>query len=145
MSSNSSRSYPVYKLVKALTTFVTLVSAILVFTSQSFAHHSVSGQFDLTTKMELRGVVTRVSWVNPHIYIQLEVTDENGKVETWQLGTVPVSMARRAGLSSKRLLGNGEPIRVEAYPARDGTSHLGYLNVIEFSDGTTVTVNPDRI
>ena len=37
-------------------------------------HHSVSGQFDVAKTMVLEGTVKRVDWVNPHIYIHLDVT-----------------------------------------------------------------------
>jgi hypothetical protein len=76
-----------------------------------------------------------VNWVNPHIYVDLGVTDAAGQVATWHLECVPVAMARKAGVSMKTLMGNGERVAVDAFPARDGTPHLGFLAKITYPDG----------
>ena len=110
-----------------------------------WAHHSVSGQFDVSKKIVLSGTVERVDWVNPHIYVHLKVADEKGESAVWQLGTVPVAMARKAGITKESLLAVGQTVKVTAYPARDGTAHLGFLIKIEYPDGHFVSVNPDRV
>lgn len=101
----------------------------------TFAHHSLGGEFDTLKPLVLTGVVSHVDWANPHIYINLAVTDASGKVASWRLECVPVAMARKAGVSMKMLLGNGERVTVEAYPARDGTPQLGFLAKITYADG----------
>ena len=123
-----------------------LITAFAIFAAlPSFAHHSVSGQFDVSKQVILKGTVDKVSWVNPHIYVHLKVVDENGQEAVWRLGTVPVSMARAAGISKESLYGQGKPVTITAYPARDGTAHLGFLTKIEYADGTFVSVRPDRL
>jgi hypothetical protein len=109
------------------------------------AHHSVSGQFDVSKKVVLSGTVERVDWVNPHIYVHLKVADDKGGSAVWQLGTVPVAMARKAGITKQSLLAAGQIVKVTAYPARDGSAHLGFLIKIEYPDGHFVSVNPDRL
>jgi len=99
------------------------------------AHHSVGGQFDLSRTITLSGVVSKVDWVNPHIYIHLDVKDANGQVDTWRLECVPVGMARKAGLTKAMLEGQGETVTVVAFPARDGTQHLGYMAKLTYPDG----------
>jgi Family of unknown function (DUF6152) len=99
------------------------------------AHHSIGGQFDMQKTVTLQGVVAKVDWVNPHIYIQLDVKGSDGKVEPWRLECVPVGMARKAGLSKAMLEGNGEAVTVNLHPARDGTQHLGYITKLTFPDG----------
>lgn len=110
----------------------------------AFGHHSVSGQFDVTKTVTLKGKVKRVDWVNPHIYIHLDVT-ENGKTETWRLNTVPVGMARRAGITKEELLAPGQELKMSFYPARDGTANLGFVFRIEYPDGHFIATNPDRL
>jgi hypothetical protein len=107
-------------------------SAVAPFAS---AHHSVAGQFDMQKTVTLQGVVSKVDWVNPHIYVQLDVKGTDGKVEPWRLECVPVGMARKAGLTKAMLEGHGETVTVVAYPARDGTKHLGYITRLTFPDG----------
>lgn len=111
------------------------LAVVMLLQAPASAHHSLAGEFDTTKPMVLSGVVSKVQWVNPHIYIDLAVTDPAGKVVSWHLECVPVAMARKAGVSAKMLMGNGERVTVDAFPARDGTEHLGFMAKITYADG----------
>jgi prepilin-type processing-associated H-X9-DG protein len=112
-----------------------LVAVLAVAGRAALAHHSVAGEFDVRKIVTLNGVVSDIEWANPHIYIHVDVKDPAGTVATWRLESVPVAMMRKAGLSKVLLLGNGQMANVEAYLARDGTPHLGYLVNITYADG----------
>jgi hypothetical protein len=112
-----------------------LVTLMCASAQVTFAHHSLGGEFDTRKTLKLTGVVSHVEWANPHIYINLAVTDASGKVATWRLECVPVAMARKAGVNMKMLQGNGDRVTVDAYPARDGTPQLGFLARITYPDG----------
>jgi hypothetical protein len=99
------------------------------------AHHSVAGQFDIKRTVTVSGVVSKVHWVNPHIYIEVDVKQPADQAATWRLEGVPVGMARKAGLSMSMLKGHGETVTIVAHPARDGTAHLGYIIKITYPDG----------
>ena len=101
----------------------------------SWAHHSVPGQFDTGETTTWTGVISKIDWVNPHIYVHLDVTDGAGKVTTWRLETVPPAMMRKAGLTSALLMGDGATVSVEGLRARDGTQHLGFILKITYPDG----------
>ena len=117
---------------------------VLCLAAPALAHHSVSGQFDVKKKVVLTGTVQRVDWVNPHIYMHLKVTDAAGSGAVWRLGSVPVGMARAAGVTKDDFLARGQTITVTAYPARDGTQNLGFLTRIEYPDGHYIALSPDR-
>ena len=114
-----------------------LAALSLVWGSPQFAsaHHSLAGEFDTGKTLVLKGVVSRVDWANPHIYLYLDVIEAGGKSATWQLECVPVAMARKAGVSKKMLTAEGAHVTVDAFPARDGTAHLGYMAKIIYADG----------
>ena len=99
------------------------------------AHHSVAGQFDIKKTVTVAGVVSKVHWVNPHLYIELDVKEPTKDAATWRLEGVPVGMARKAGLTMSMLKGHGETVTIVAHPARDGTAHLGYIIKITYPDG----------
>jgi Family of unknown function (DUF6152) len=42
------------------------------------AHHSIAGQFDMTQTVRLTGVVAKVEWANPHVYLFLESKEAAG-------------------------------------------------------------------
>jgi hypothetical protein len=104
--------------------------------STPLAHHSVSGQFDLSKTTTLKGVISRLDWINPHIYIYLDVADANGAKNTWTLETFPPSQMRRVGLTKELIMGqSGELVTISIRPARDGSQRLGYIERITYQDG----------
>ena len=120
---------------------VAIAVAMLTATAVLPAHHSVAGQFDESKSVVLKGVISKVDWVNPHIYLYIDVKDGNETV-TWSLGTVPTAMARRAGLTKDSIGGKvGEVVTIECIPARDGTKHLGWVNTITYADGHKIELS----
>jgi hypothetical protein len=104
-------------------------------------HHSLSGQFDVERSVQITGTVSRVDWTNPHVYIYVDVKQADGAVATWRLETLPVAMMRKAGLSKTELMGEGKPVQIDAYPARNGTPNLGYMLHLKFENGRFVQFN----
>jgi uncharacterized protein DUF6152 len=122
--------------VKAAVATFALASAALAM--PAFAHHSLSGQFDVDKSVHIKGVVSKVEWVNPHCYVYVDETQADGSTATWRLESLPVAMMRKAGLDKKELMGGGKPVEIDAHPARNGTPHLGYMLHIKFADGRFV-------
>lgn len=108
------------------------------------SHHSVTGQFDPEQRVELHGVITKVDWINPHTYMHLSVSNEDGTSTDWRLESAPTAMLRKARITPDMLMDGGLPVTVEAIMARDGTANLAWLYRIEFSDGRTYRLSADR-
>jgi len=112
--------------------------------SRPRAHHSVSGQYDSAKPLTLTGVITKVDWINPHVYLHLDVKEPDGKVTSWTLSTLPTAMMRRAGLTRETLRGTpGELVTINAIAARDETKRLGWLSKITYADGHHVQLGRD--
>jgi hypothetical protein len=114
-----------------------LTASILVLTTMAtpLAHHAVSGQFDTSKSVTLKGTISKVDWINPHPYVYLDVKGVNGKVTTWALSAAPIPMLRKAGLTKEALSGKpGELVTIVAMPARNG-KNLGWITKITYSDG----------
>ena len=124
---------------------VVLVAATLVVVAGSVsAHHSVSGQYDASRSLTLTGVISKVDWINPHIYLHLDVKEKDGAVTTWTLSTLPTAMMRRAGLTKETLQGQpGEVVTINAIAARDETKKLGWISKITYADGHHVQLGRD--
>jgi Family of unknown function (DUF6152) len=115
-----------------------LAAVWLLIVPALHAHHSVSGQFDLNKPIVLKGVISKVDWINPHVYLHLDVKEADGTTTRWALSTLPTAMMRRAGLTKESISGaEGEVVTIDAIPARDGTKHLGWINKITYADGHT--------
>jgi hypothetical protein len=86
------------------------------------AHHAFAGQFDINKPVTLIGTVTRVEWMNPHIYFYLDVKDNSGKVANWMIEGGSPNGLLRAGWT-KNSLKPGMEVSVEGYLARDGSNN----------------------
>ena len=107
----------------------------------ALAHHSIAGQFDMTKTVRISGVVSRVDWTNPHVYLFLDSKDNKGAT-VWKLETLPVAMLRKAGIK-KQMLMTGETVTMDICPARNGTEHLGFILNIQFPDGRRFQFSKD--
>ncbi len=111
------------------------ILATLVLVTEASAHHSRPAQYNMDSPIDLTGVITGMDWINPHSYIYLDVTSEDGEVVTWNLETLPVAMFRKAGITKAMIIGDGQPVTVRIHTARDETPNLGYTLKITYADG----------
>jgi hypothetical protein len=61
------------------------VLAMLLGASSAAAHHSIAGIYDSSKRLTIEGTVTAFHFVNPHPFVELDVTDRNGRTERWRL------------------------------------------------------------
>jgi Family of unknown function (DUF6152) len=106
-----------------------LLSAIPVL-----AHHSVTAEFDSSKSFTVKATITKIEWVNPHIYMYADVKDDNGTVTNYAFEGGPPGNLRRSGIL-KTMFNVGDAVTIEAYIAKDGSRHLGLLHAIHFADG----------
>jgi len=71
--------------------------ALLLVPVVAFGHHAYTAEFDTTKPVKLSGVLTKVEWSNPHIWIYLDVKDDRGNVANWGFFRVSSGHAAAAG------------------------------------------------
>jgi Family of unknown function (DUF6152) len=118
------------------------MAAIAICTAPAIAHHSVSAEFNPDKVITLKGVISKVDWINPHIYVYLDVKDESGKTTTWMLQSLPPMFFRGSGLTKDALLNNKQEATVNAFPAKDGTKAYGFLLKMSYPDGHFYSFSP---
>lgn len=102
------------------------------------AHHSFSGVVDVDGHIALTGVLSKIDWVNPHIYLYLDVTGDDGQVTTWAIESLPTNHLRNIGLTRLDLWNDaaaGEVVTIHVLRARDENARLGWLERITYADG----------
>ena len=80
-----------------------------------------------------------MQWVNPHSHFVLDITDEAGKVTTWNFETASPNGLRRAGFNKENAFEVGQTYTVIGYPARDG-SLIAFVEQLTLPNGRTVRI-----
>lgn len=116
----------------------------LLSAASMFAHHSFSAEFDASKPVTLKGTVIKVDWLNPHIWIYVDVKDESGKLVHWQCeGGAPNSLTRNGW--TKNQLKEGDGVTIEGTLAKDASNTCNASRVA-LPDGRRVfagSSNPD--
>ena len=68
------------------------------------AHHSFAAEFDANRPVNFTGTITRMEWVNPHVWLHLDVKKPDGSVENWAFEAGTPSVLFRRGLTKNSLL-----------------------------------------
>ena len=110
---------------------VTLALAILIVGAPAAAHHGrASYSNDIVT---LEATVTEFRFINPHVQIYFDITNDAGEIEHWQGElTAPNRLAR--GGWTKDTLKPGDQIRISGRAARND-GHSVAINEILMPDG----------
>lgn len=97
------------------------------------AHHAFAAEFDSKKPVNFKGTVKRVEWVNPHVWIHVDVKRPDGTLESWAVeGGTPNVLFRRG--FTKQSLTVGTEIAVDGYQAKDGTRRANGRD-LTFADG----------
>jgi len=96
------------------------------------AHHSTA-EFDYSKQLTIAGKVKEVQWTNPHSYIQLLVTGDDGKQLEWSVEIGSPSLNINLGWRKNSVVA-GDEVTMLLSPARNGTPY-GTLRVLTFADG----------
>jgi hypothetical protein len=108
-----------------------LFAAVVVVASAMplLAHHSFAAEFDSAKSINVTGVVTKVEWMNPHVYFYVDVKDpKTGKVANWGCEMGSPNGLTRTGWT-RNTLKVGMVITVEGSQAKDGSTVANARNV----------------
>jgi len=113
-----------------------VAGALLLMTTSAWAHHSHAA-YD-TTKVEVyEGVVTQIKWMNPHMFVAVDIPDANGKVVNWGFEGGGATGMVAAGVSPK-VLKVGNKVKIIGSPSRDADKHLALFVGMEV-DGKIIS------
>jgi hypothetical protein len=109
---------------------------LLVSAMPALAHHSFEAEYDAKKPVEVKGMVSKLEWMNPHARFYIDVKDESGKVTTWNFELGSPNVLKRQGWSRDSLK-VGDMVTVEGYLAKDG-SNLANARRVTLADGRKV-------
>jgi hypothetical protein len=114
--------------------FIAILFALL-FSMPAWAHHAFS-MFDQNTTIELKGEIKEFQWTNPHVWVQLLVTQPDGSVVEWSIEGSSPNGLRRQGWRSESLL-PGMEVSLQTHPLKNGEPG-GSLVSVTLADGSVL-------
>ncbi|HEV8412208.1 MAG TPA: DUF6152 family protein [Bryobacteraceae bacterium] len=98
------------------------VTGVLLAAAPLLAHHSFAAEYDAKKPIELKGTITKVDWMNPHVYFYIDVKDDGGKIANWAFEMGPPRLLERGGWK-KSTMKEGDEVIVSGTLAKDGGKH----------------------
>lgn len=114
-------------------TISSLVCACLLASAAS-AHHSFAAEFLGDQTRTIDGTVTEVWFKNPHVRYYVQVKNEAGEIESWDVRTSSPTLLVRRGWN-RDTISEGDKVKIEGYLGRDGRKLMSLIS-IELADGT---------
>ena len=120
---------------KAAAAAVTL--GLVMMVAPVIAHHASAPFYDSSKRVEIEGAVTRFVFRNPHAFLYLDVTGDNGDTSEWQIELgAPVGL-RRVGWTPDSLP-TGMIVKASGQRSRaDGSQGLCCVRMTK-ADGSPV-------
>ena len=119
---------------RLLTLVLGTAAGLLTASKPLAAHHAFGAEFDANRPVLLKGKIVKVEWVNPHTWLHVEITKEDGSKEVWMVeGGSPNSLLRRG--ATKNSFPAGTEVVVDGYQARDHSELRANARNVTFTDG----------
>jgi hypothetical protein len=109
---------------------------LLLCTVPMLAHHSFAAEYDSAKPITLTGTVTKVEWMNPHARFYIDVKDEKGEMNNWELELGSPNGLMRQGWT-RNSLKKGDQVTISGSLAKDG-SKLANARTVKLADGRQV-------
>ncbi|MBP20144.1 MAG: DUF6152 family protein [Pseudomonadales bacterium] len=119
-----------------------LMVLLVTWPAAVYGHHAFSSEFDADRPFKVKGEVVKVEWINPHCWIHVDVTTEDGQKEAWMMEAGTPNTLLRAGLT-KKLLTVGTEVIVRGYQSKDADCDpkcYGAGRDIRLGDGSRVFI-----
>ena len=100
-----------------------VVIGVMMAPSPTAAYHSFAAEFDADKPIELTGIVTKVEWVNPHVWFYINVQNDDGTTTNWGAEMGPPHGLQRRGWR-RETLKIGDEVSVAGSLAKNGTPRL---------------------
>ena len=109
---------------------------VVLAATPMLAHHSFEAEYDGKKSVTLNGAVSKVDWMNPHIWVHIDVRDDKGNTARWSCEGGNPNSLRRNGWQ-RDTLKTGDQVSIDGFRAKDGTNTCN-MRSIKLADGKRV-------
>ena len=114
--------------------------ALTAWTTPLLAHHTISWYYDIDKLVTLKGTISEIDWVNPHILFHLDVTKADGSIVNWTVETRAAYIMKRRGFAQD-FAKPGDAVSMAVFLAKDGAPKAAMQSITLSSTGATETVS----
>ena len=110
--------------------------SILLGSAAAGAHHSFA-MFDHVNRVTLAGTVTQFQWTNPHVFIELDVSDGSGSLKHYSIECASPNVLMRVGWKYADVK-KGDKVTLLVNPLKNGDPG-GMLETATLADGRVMS------
>src|SRR5215813_5303171 len=108
------------------------VTGVFVVSMTTFGHHGTGISYDMNKAVNLKGVVTKFEWLNPHSQLYFDVKDKDGKVVSWAAEMRAPGNLTAEGYTRKELMEKLKPgteVTVSGNPSKVGAPVVVFIKL----------------
>jgi hypothetical protein len=120
------------------------VVATVILASVTLAAHHSPAVFDRSKQLKLEGTVKAFKWQNPHTWLEVDVKNAKGVLETWVVEMTSPTYLVRAGWKNNSVK-PGDKVSVLVNPVKAGDVRSGIFISITLPDGRVLGEQPARL
>ena len=115
--------------MKTLVFSLIAIFSVVLVPGPLLAHHG-EANYDTTTVVSVKGIVTNFQFINPHVQLFIDVKNDKGEIEKWAGEARSPSMLGRIGGWDKNTIKIGDVITASGHRTKNGTNFLRLLKVV---------------
>jgi hypothetical protein len=115
--------------MKKFALFLAMIIAALVASRPVLAHHGETN-YDTDKLVSVKATVTSFQFINPHVQIFLDATNDKGEVEKWTCEARSPAMLVRNGDWDKNTLKPGDVITAIGFQSKNGAKILRLKKIV---------------
>src|SRR5262245_39436766 len=98
---------------------IVLLVALLTYAAPIRAHHAFAAEFDANKQVQLKGIIAKMVWINPHALLNIDLKEADGAVTRWMIELGPPNSLIKRGWT-KQSVPAGAEVLVVGYQSKDG-------------------------
>jgi hypothetical protein len=111
-----------------------VVFSLLISAIPAGAHHAFATEFDGKKPITMKGIITKIEWMNPHVWFYLDIKGENGEIQNWGFEMGGPNSLRNAGWT-RETMKIGDEVIVEGSMAKNNSKNVNAKSLTMASTG----------